>query len=60
MPNADIVSRFAEVRRRIAEAARQAERDPASIALVAVSKTQPVEVVRSPVLWPLRPLKYLN
>lgn len=35
-----IADRFAEVRRRIAEAARSAGRDPASVVLTAVSKTQ--------------------
>ena len=38
--------RLAEVRRRIAEAARAAGRDPASVTLVAVSKTQGAEQVR--------------
>ncbi len=38
--------RLAEVRRRIAEAARAAGRDPASVTLVAVSKTHGAERVR--------------
>src|SRR5215510_6279321 len=38
--------RLAEVRRRIAEAARAAQRDPASVTLVAVSKTHGPDRVR--------------
>ena len=38
--------RLAEVRRRIAEAARAAARDPASVTLVAISKTHGAERVR--------------
>jgi pyridoxal phosphate enzyme (YggS family) len=41
-----ISSRLAEVRERIAAAARSAGRDPSSIRLVAVSKTFPLEAVR--------------
>lgn len=37
----------AEIRERIAAAARQAGRDPADVTLVAVSKTQPAELVRA-------------
>src|SRR5215510_938457 len=39
-------ARLAEVRRRIAEAARAAARDPGSVTLVAVSKTHGAERVR--------------
>jgi PLP dependent protein len=45
MPDTDIPRRFAEIRRRIADAARAAGRDPAAVELVAVSKTQPMEAV---------------
>ena len=38
--------RLAEVRQRIAEAARAAGRDPASVTLVAVSKTHEADRVR--------------
>ncbi len=41
--------RLGAVRERIAEAARRAGRDPGSVRLVAVSKTQPVEAVRDAV-----------
>ena len=41
-----IAARLAEVRERIAAAARSAGRDPSSITLVAVSKTFPIEFVR--------------
>ena len=41
-----IADRLAEVRLRIADAARSAGRDPSSIQLIAVSKTFPVEMVR--------------
>jgi hypothetical protein len=40
-----IAERLAEVRARIAAAARAAERDPAAVALVAVSKTMPAAAV---------------
>ena len=43
----DIARRFVEVRARIAEAARQAGRDPASVELVAVSKTHPAAMVEA-------------
>jgi len=43
MSDADLARRFAEVRRRIAEAA--AGRDAGAVELVAVSKTQPAEAV---------------
>ena len=42
----DIAARLADVRARIARAAGRAGRDPASITLVAVSKTFPAEAVR--------------
>jgi pyridoxal phosphate enzyme (YggS family) len=45
MPDADLDRRIAEVRRRIAEAAAAAGRDVAAVELVAVSKTQPAEMV---------------
>jgi pyridoxal phosphate enzyme (YggS family) len=45
MPDADLARRFAEVRRRIADAAAVAGRGAAEVELVAVSKTQPVEAV---------------
>lgn len=38
--------RYQEVQDRISRAAEQAQRDPASITLVAVSKTYPVEAIR--------------
>ena len=41
--------RLAVVQARIADAARRANRDPASVRLVAVSKTQPVEAVHEAV-----------
>jgi PLP dependent protein len=41
--------RLAAVRERMTAAARRADRDPGSIRLVAVSKTQPVEAVREAV-----------
>jgi pyridoxal phosphate enzyme (YggS family) len=41
-----IADRLAEVRGRIAHAARSAGRDPSSVVLVAVSKTFPVSVIR--------------
>jgi pyridoxal phosphate enzyme (YggS family) len=41
----DIAANLAAVNARIAKAARDAGRDPASVALVAVSKTQPAEAV---------------
>jgi PLP dependent protein len=41
-----ISQNIAEVRRRIADAARRAKREPAEISLMAVSKTQPPERVR--------------
>ncbi len=40
-----LAENLAHVRARIAEAARRANRDPAEITLVAVSKTKPVELV---------------
>jgi uncharacterized pyridoxal phosphate-containing UPF0001 family protein len=42
----DIAQNIAAVRRRMAQAARRCGRDPAEVALVAVSKTHPAEQVR--------------
>ncbi len=42
-----VAERLAEVRARIAEAARAVERDPAEVTLVAVTKTHPREVVEA-------------
>ena len=42
----DLAARLADVRARIARAAGRAGRDPASITLVAISKTFPVDAVR--------------
>ena len=42
---ADLATRVLDVRRRVADAAVAAGRDPASVRLVAVSKLQPVEAV---------------
>ena len=47
--SADIADNLAAVRRRIVEAAARANRDPASITLIAVSKTFTADVVRSAV-----------
>jgi len=44
---AEIEANLQVVRERIAAAARRAGRDPAEITLVAVTKTQPVEVIRA-------------
>jgi pyridoxal phosphate enzyme (YggS family) len=41
-----IAENLAEVRRRVADAARRARRDPSDVTLVAVSKTFPVDRVR--------------
>ena len=43
----DLTARLADVRARIARAAGRAGRDPASITLVAVTKTFPAETVRA-------------
>ncbi len=43
----DIVARLAEVRGRIAEAARRASRDPSSVTLVAVSKFHPTTAIEA-------------
>jgi len=43
----DIPERLARVRDRIANAARRARRDPASVRLVAISKTFPIQDVRA-------------
>jgi len=45
MSGSELEERIAAVRGRIEEAARRAERDPADITLVAVSKTQPPDAV---------------
>jgi len=45
--SADLRARLADVRARVARAAGRAGRDPASVRLVAVSKTFPVEYVRA-------------
>ena len=45
--NDDVAARLAEVRERIASAARAAGRDPEEVQLVAVSKEAPVESVRA-------------
>ncbi|HEX2184584.1 MAG TPA: YggS family pyridoxal phosphate-dependent enzyme, partial [Chloroflexota bacterium] len=42
----DVASRLAAVQERIAAAARRGGRDPASVTLVAVSKTFPPEAIR--------------
>ena len=42
----DFASRFQKVRDRVAAAAQRARRDPAEIEIVAVSKTQTVDVIR--------------
>jgi uncharacterized pyridoxal phosphate-containing UPF0001 family protein len=44
---ADVAAGLAEVRERIAAAARAAGRDPAGVTLVAVSKTQPRELAKA-------------
>lgn len=44
---ASLIERLALVRERIAAAARRAGRDPETIRLVGVTKTQPVEVIRA-------------
>lgn len=41
----DTVTRWAQIRSAIAQAARDVERDPESVALIAVSKTMPAEVI---------------
>lgn len=43
----DIAARLDSVHRRIADAARAAGRDPATITLLAVSKTFPADAVRA-------------
>ena len=40
-----IADRLAEVRRRVAQAARDAGRDPADVRLLLATKTQPVDLV---------------
>ncbi|MET0247022.1 MAG: YggS family pyridoxal phosphate-dependent enzyme [Sphingomonas sp.] len=46
MPSDDAKSRLADLREKIARAARTAGRDPASIELIAISKTHAVEAIR--------------
>jgi pyridoxal phosphate enzyme (YggS family) len=46
-PDAGVVAAVRSVRARIADAARRAGRDPASVTLVAATKTMPVSVVRA-------------
>jgi PLP dependent protein len=46
MQQEQIAAHIAEVRARIAHAAERAGRDPAEVTLVAVSKTQPIELVQ--------------
>ncbi len=41
----DTVTRWAQIRSAIAQAARDVERDPDSVALIAVSKTMPAEAI---------------
>jgi PLP dependent protein len=45
-PESSIIHRLAEVKRRIANAAASAGRDPSSVRLIAVSKTFPVNAIR--------------
>ena len=45
-PESTISTRLAEVRRRIADAATSAGRDPSSVQLIAVSKTFPINAIR--------------
>src|SRR6478752_3898924 len=42
-----LAGRLADVRRRVAEAARAADRDPADVRLLLATKTQPAELVRA-------------
>lgn len=46
LAGASIAERVSEVRRRIEQACERADRDPASVRLIAVSKTQPVAAIR--------------
>jgi PLP dependent protein len=48
-PQAGMADRLADVRARIAAAARQAGRDPAEVRLLAISKFQPVTAIRAAV-----------
>lgn len=43
----DLINNLNNIRRRIADAANRARRDPADVKLVAVSKTHPVETLRA-------------
>ena len=45
-PKSSIANRLAEVKRRIADAAASAGRDPSSVRLIAVSKTFPINAIR--------------
>ena len=47
MPDPDIVERLREVREAIARAARDCDRDPGEVTLVAVSKTFPAEAIQA-------------
>jgi pyridoxal phosphate enzyme (YggS family) len=47
LPSAEIASRLASVRDRIASAAARSRRDPAAVRLVLASKTQPPEAIRA-------------
>ncbi len=47
MSNSLVGQRLAQVRERLTASARRCERDPASITLIAVSKTRPAEEVRA-------------
>jgi pyridoxal phosphate enzyme (YggS family) len=49
VPSSLIISRRAEILARIARAAERARRDPSEIALLAVTKTHPADVVRAAV-----------
>jgi PLP dependent protein len=46
MPSDDAKTRLADLREKIARAARTAGREPAAIELIAISKTHPVEAIR--------------
>ena len=46
-PDADVATNLARVRERIAEACRSAKRDPASVELIAVTKGQSAQAIRT-------------
>lgn len=48
--SSDMVARVKDIRARMAQAAQRAGRDPASITLIGVTKTQPAEAVRELIL----------